>query len=385
MLLLMPRRILVTGGSDVPMPFVERAADNEHELQTVLLNNPQLIPAEDLGLDDDLLVVGRETTLASGSVDLLCLSRSGEVVIIEFKTGPQNPDFRHALAQVIDYGSDLWKLSGWSEFDEGVVHRYLAGKYVDSKFKAAGSLREAAALAWDLEESEWGSLVLRLDQVLTTGDFHFVVAAQRFTEQMNDSTRYLNETTKYGKYFLVEVIRLDGETQRAYAAQVVQKPARRSGNSGGVASKATEADFLAAIGAPAYREAMSELFSTVAALGLVVAWYSKGASIRLKSPDRSEPISVGWVFLEGGQWYTAKHVTLGVDPATLKNHPTVAAAIGTFCDKLKGVPGGRPTTGNLDAVIFEPEVLPTVKAQLFELLAELKTAADKAQPEVLPG
>ena len=92
------------------------SADSEHELQTVLLNHPQLIPADDLGLDGDLLVVGRETTLASGSIDLVCLSKAGEVVVVEFKTGPQNPDFRHALAQVIDYGSDLWKLGGWKEY-----------------------------------------------------------------------------------------------------------------------------------------------------------------------------------------------------------------------------------------------------------------------------
>lgn len=375
----------MTGASDGPIQLVERAAYNEHELQTVLLNNPQLIPAEDLGLDDDLLVIGRETTLASGSVDLLCGSKSGEVVIIEFKTGPHNPDFRHALAQVIDYGSDLWKLNGWSEFDQGVVHRYLAGNYVDPAFKTASGLRDAAVLAWGLDDEGWDALVLRLDRVLSTGDFHFVVAAQRFTEQMKDSTRYLNETTRYGKYFLVELIRLDGKTQKAYAAQVVQKPAARSGGAGGTASKATEVDFLAAIGDAAYRDAMSELFSTVSALGLVLAWYTRGASIRLKSPDRSEPISVGWVFLEGGQWSGAKHVTLGVDPVTLKNHPTVAPAITAFCEKLKHVAGGKPPAGSLNAVIFEPSVFPTVRSQLFDLLGELKTAADTAAPSTSAG
>ena len=64
----------------------------------------------------------------------------------------------------------------------------------------------------------------------------------------------------------------------------------------------------------------------------------------LKSPDRTEPISIGWVFLEGGQWYGAKHVTFGVDPATLKNHPTVAPAITEFCEHLKSFPGGKPAS-----------------------------------------
>lgn len=71
----MTRKILVTGG-DRPVHFVEHPADSEYELQAVLLNHPELIPAEDLGLEDDLLVVGRETALASGSIDLLACRKA---------------------------------------------------------------------------------------------------------------------------------------------------------------------------------------------------------------------------------------------------------------------------------------------------------------------
>lgn len=369
----MTRRILVTGGSG-PVQFVERPADNEHELQTVLLTNPALMPAEDLGIDDELLVVGRETTLASGSVDLLCLSRSGELVVIEFKTGPQNPDFRHALAQVIDYGSDLWKLASWSEFDEGVVHRYLRSRFADPRVETALGLRDAAVRTWGLDDTGWQTLAMRLDQVLATGDFHFVVAAQRFTEQMKDSARYLNETTRYGKYFLVEVIRLDGPEQKAYAAQVIERPPPRT-SAGSTASKATQTDFLASIADPAYREAVSELFATVSALGLVLAWYTKGASIRLRSPDRTEPISIGWVFLAGGQWYGARHITLGVDPGTLKNHPSLAPAITEFCERVSLVPGGKPAPGTLTATIFEPDVFTLAQPELMRLLTDLQEAA----------
>ncbi len=376
----MPRKILVIGGNAGPIHFVEREADNEEELQTVLLRNSQLIPAEDLGLEDDLLVVGRETTLASGSVDLLCLSKGGELVIIEFKTGPQNPDFRHALAQVIDYGSDLWKLSGWTEFDKGVVHRYLKGKHVyPTKYAAAADLREAAVLAWELDDEEWDSLVLRLGKVLATGDFYFVVAAQRFTDQMKDSVRYLNAMTHYGKYFLVELVRLDGKNQKAYAAQVVEKPTARSEP----ASRANEDDFLAAIGDTNYREAMRELFYTVSTLGLVLSWGTKGASIRLKSHDDSGPISVGWVYLEGDQRAGARHVTFGVEPPSLNKHPTIAPAITAFCEKVKQVPDGKPA-GNLNARTFEPSVFPSVKDGLFALLEELKENAEAAVPSNQP-
>ena len=108
---------------------------------------------------------------------------------------------------------------------------------------------------------------------------------------------------------------------------------------------------------------MSELFASAQALGLTMAWGSKGASIRLKSPDQPEPISVGWVFLEGDQWTWAKHVTLGVDPDTLQNHPSIQSAIVDFCQKLKGVPGGKPAGGKSNAMIFEPTVFVAVRGR----------------------
>ena len=115
----MPRRVLVTR-SEQSFDLIEAPAPSEHHLQEVVKTSPQLIPADDLGLDGDLLVVGRETSLASGYIDLLCLARSGDLVLVEFKTGPQNPDFRHALAQAIDYGgsSYLRWVQGESAADE---------------------------------------------------------------------------------------------------------------------------------------------------------------------------------------------------------------------------------------------------------------------------
>ena len=124
---------------------------------------------------------------------------------------------------------------------------------------------------------------------------------------------------------------------------------------------------------------MSELFASIAALGLTLEWGSKGASIRLKSPDREEPISIGWVFLEGDQWTWAKHVTLGVDPNTLQNHPTIATAVSAYCDAVKSVPGAKMAGGKSNAAIFEPPAFVAVRAQLIELLSALKTSVDEAK------
>jgi hypothetical protein len=371
----MPRRVWVTGVHG-EFDLVEVPAPDEHDLQDVVKRNPQLIPAEDLGLDGDLLVVGRETSLASGSVDLLFLARSGDLVIVEFKTGPQNPDFRHALAQVIDYGSDLWNLKTVQDFDKGVVQRYLTGPHVDAALRGCQTLEQAVrTMPWGLGDSGWGELVSRLGQVLATGDFHFVVAAQRFTTAMAVSVDYLNATMRVGSFFLVQVVRLEGSGQTAYSAQVMATTARStsSSSSHGAAAGANESDFLAAITDPDYQEAISDLLSGARSLGLVLQWYSKGASIRLRTPDRHEPLSVGWVFLEGAQWYRARHVTLGADEASLTQTPSVAQAVREYRRRVQSLPGALPVGGKLDAYLFLPNDFPGVKNQVLQTLEKLVT------------
>src|SRR5262245_11370078 len=101
--------ILVNGVDEVMLTEVD--ALNEGQLQERLKDSPDLLPVEELGLTGPLLVVGRETTLPSGAADLLALAPTGDLVVIEMKTGPQNSDFRAALAQATDYGADLWQMT----------------------------------------------------------------------------------------------------------------------------------------------------------------------------------------------------------------------------------------------------------------------------------
>ena len=67
-------------------------------------------------------------------------SRAGEILIAEFKTGPQNPDFRHALAQAIDSGADLWGMSP-EEFEATVAARYFASVPARRRHRRRGASR----------------------------------------------------------------------------------------------------------------------------------------------------------------------------------------------------------------------------------------------------
>jgi hypothetical protein len=354
----MPRRVLVRSPTSA-FNLLEVPTANEHDLQEVVKANPQLLPAQDLGLDGDLLVVGRETTLASGSIDLLCLSRTGELVLVEFKTGPQNPDFRHALAQVIDYGSDLWGLSV-DALDKGVVQRFLSGPHVLEPFSQAHNLRSAVSLTdWQLTEAEFADLVARAAAVLQNGDFIYVIAAQRFTDTMTTSLRYLNATMRYGRFFLVEVVQLAGEELTAHAAQVVARPADHGGAAPATAlAGISEEEFLAGLPDPEYRQAVADLFSGCATLGLVLVRTRKSATIRLKTVDLNEPLTLAWVFQEGAQWYGARHLTVGVDQQSLKARPSVTSEVTEFVSAIGLLPGAKRPPSQLDAYTFAPQDVP---------------------------
>lgn len=375
----MPRRVLMQRDGET-FDLIEVPAPNEHHLQEVLKAQPQLVPADDLGLDGELLVVGRETALASGYIDLLCVSRSGEVVLIEFKTGPQNPDFRHALAQLIDYGSDLWRLTV-EEFDRGIVQRYLAGGHVVPSFRSASTLAEAIALTdWALTPDEYEAMVGRLGEALSTGDFHYVVAAQRFTHAMQTSLEYLNATMGAGRFFLVEVVQLQGAELVAHAAQVVAAPAKRNGAAArSSGSQANEAALLGSISDEDARESMRDLIAAITALGLEVKWRDKGASVRFTTVDRRQPLSIGWLLPEGSHWSGARFASFGFDPASLEQTPSVDAIVRRFAERLAGVPGAKRVNSKLTAFTFEPTVLPTALRPLIGVLEQLVTEVGGAE------
>jgi len=122
-------------------------------LQEQLKLHPQLLPLDELGLVGPAVVVGRESSLESGKVDLVLLGNGGELALIEFKTGPQNTDFRACLAQLLDYGSDLWGMS-LEEFQTRVAEGYFKSPHCPSGSVPTGaSLDQVVTKAWVQEST----------------------------------------------------------------------------------------------------------------------------------------------------------------------------------------------------------------------------------------
>lgn len=323
-------------------PVLTESAVLEVTLQEQLKAHPELVPIEEFGLEGPLMVVGRETALASGSADLVALSRRGDLVLVEFKTGPQNPDFRHALAQLLDYGADLWSMT-FANFDQAVAIRYFRSQHCppDSPTKNANGLLTAAAATWPgIEAAELEQFTDRLTNALRRGAFHYVVAAQRFVPAMEATVAYLNSAMPDSSFYLVELVCFEGDGVWAYEARTVAKPAKQTTTSAS-APTTSENDFLASVIDDAYREALRHLLDFCRELELRFAWGTKGTSIRLLTPYKAEPVSIAWLFPSGGLgWMGLSDVTLGYDTSAISKVPELVKPTADYVEKVSTIPQG---------------------------------------------
>ncbi len=87
-----------------------KQTETEDQLEQVITRRPEL-------LMEDLKLIGRQTETAGGPLDLLGVDEDGRLVIFELKRGELT---RQAVAQIIDYASDI------AELDPETLSKHIA-------------------------------------------------------------------------------------------------------------------------------------------------------------------------------------------------------------------------------------------------------------------
>ena len=368
----MPRKMILEGPGQKQTMLTETRAENEEKLQELIKDNPELIPIEEFGMTGPVMVVGRETALQSGKVDLVALARSGELLVIEFKTGPQNTDFRAALAQLLDYGSDLWQMS-FEEFERAVAVRYFHSTYChDHRVQRKSSLGEAANAIWeDLSEDEMEQLRESLTKQLQSGALHYVLMAQRFTDTISTTTEYLNTITPTVNFWGVELVRFTGEAISAFESRTVLRPPRRSPP--GTGTPTDETQLLAQVQEGSYRECLTDILAACRGLGLRLNWGSAGTSIRVPVPEMPGPLTIAWLFPPGKSgWMGLQDLTLGFDPSSAANAASVHDVLEEYLSAVMRLPGVEEgKVQGLRVYHLPPEATVSAKDDIIEILAKL--------------
>ena len=118
----MARFVLVSHGNEEYV-LPESVLPSEARLHDALEAHPELFPAEDLNLGQ-LMVIGREVGFESGAADLIYLDEGGQILVVEVKKGTENPDSRRVVAQMLDYGAHLWRMT-FEDFESKIALTYL--------------------------------------------------------------------------------------------------------------------------------------------------------------------------------------------------------------------------------------------------------------------
>jgi TIR domain len=136
--------------------------------------------------------------------------------------------------------------------------------------------------------------------------------------------------------------------------------------------KLDEDRFLASVDDDLYREALRSLFAVAKTLGMVFEWGSVGASIRLYTPDRREPLTVAWVFPADTGWSGLRHLTVGYDEGSAAATPSVRNALAAYVEAASVIPGATPARARaLRAFSFAPDAVRAQQEQLVSLLRGL--------------
>ena len=207
---------------------------------------------------------------------------------------------------------------------------------------------------------------------MSAGAFCYVIVAQRFTPSMEKTTEYLNAATSEARFYAVELVRFAAEGFSAFEARMVLKP-EAQGSGARHREASNEARFLEQIEDDAYRQTLKKLLEVCRGLGMRIPRYARGPSIRLRIPDRSERISVAWLFPPGvSGWMGLTDVTLGFNLGLTEEVPSAAAALESYAARIAKIPGAEPVERDwLRGYRLSPEVVLRHYREIADILAEL--------------
>jgi len=205
------------------------------------------------------------------------------------------------------------------------------------------SLDAAALETWSLDTDTLGSFRDGLTNRLVSGAFHYVIIAQRFTDTMVRSIDYLNATTAKSQFFAVELVKFasDDGKLHAFEGRTMARPTRQVRQAGST-GYIDEATFLESIDNDEYREAVREILEASRGLGYKPEWGSRGPSIRLRTQDRTEPVSAMWIYPPATVgWMDLRDSTLGFDPSQCPENASARPAFERFVSAARDIVGAE--------------------------------------------
>jgi hypothetical protein len=184
---------------------------DEATLHSLVEEAPELLP---LSGDPGIVIVGREVSLANGSVDLLAVEPTGRPVILEIKLARNSEARRAVVAQALSYAAYLKGLDV-DTLEQGPLRRHLA----EREFSG---LVEACQAGDQADSTPASAIRSALEDSLSTGTFRIVLLLDDAPYELVRLVGYLESLSDRLTIDLVTVTAYDVGGSRVLVPQRVE-------------------------------------------------------------------------------------------------------------------------------------------------------------------
>lgn len=165
---------------------------NEDQLQSLLFEQPSLLPAADIEpVFRELLSVCRELPTPAGPLDLVCITPNGDLCLVETKLWRNHEARREVVAQIIDYAKEI---AGWAYEDlvDAIGRSKAFAQPASPPDEQFDSL--AAIVADEAEDFDEQSFIDAVSRNLRLGRFLLLIVGDGIREDVEKITDFLQQT-----------------------------------------------------------------------------------------------------------------------------------------------------------------------------------------------
>lgn len=169
--------------------------EKEEDLQKYITEHPESIPLSQINDQVKLKIISREFyTSHKERIDHIGIDQNGEIYLIETKHYT-NPDKRHIVSQVLDYGATL------SDYD---FKDFLSKIEVWIKTnESANSLLDLIQQYYSLDEDSANEIIENFENNFLTNKFKFIILMDQTDEKIKQFVKFLNANSNFS-IFLIE-------------------------------------------------------------------------------------------------------------------------------------------------------------------------------------
>lgn len=194
----MAKILVIEKGEATPLEQVKFT--EEGKLQDYLEKYPSLIPWGDVVEGaSDLLCIGREVGVLSGSIDLLFIDKDGLLTVVETKLAKSPEARRTVVGQIIEYASYIYEWTADSVYE--VAEAYLKSDRAPKDYKNLSlyeALRKLGGISPEAED-EFSADKFRdsIEQNLRKGKIRLLIAVDELVEPLRATVTFLNRNSNF--------------------------------------------------------------------------------------------------------------------------------------------------------------------------------------------